>query len=204
MKILSDEEKNAHWNAVLYEGAKGCAIGAGVAFGLVTYVKRKMPVRYSHMNTSIKTAMWAMPTITVGAFFADEGSLKFDEKVYRSDYLDKQKREAEERYQNLATSDKVFHNLNENKYKIIVGSWAASLYGSWRLVNRDPYMTTAQKLVQARVYAQAITVVLLLSTLFLSMREAEMKKKEPAAIPEWKKYLEEHDVRTETPASAQK
>jgi len=57
-------------------------------------------------------------------------------------------------------------------------------------------MTTAQKLVQARVYAQALTVALLLGTLFLSMREAELKKSEPEPIPEWKKYLEEHHVDT--------
>jgi len=196
MKILSDEEKIAHRNAVLVEGLKGCVIGLGVPYGLVYTVKRKMPIRYNQFNASIKAAMWAMPTISLGAFFADEGSVKFDEQTYRSDYLQKIEEEKLLRYSKLSTGDKVFHNLNENKYQIIVGTWAASLYGSWKLVNRDRYMTTAQKLVQARVYAQALTVALLLGTLFLSMREAELKKSEPEPIPEWKKYLEEHHVDT--------
>lgn len=196
MKILSEEEKSAHSKAVLYEGLKGCVVGLGVSYGLIYTVKKKMPLRYKQFNASIKAAMWAMPTITLGAFYADEGSVKFDEETYRSDYLKKIEQEKLLTYSKLSTSDKIFHQLNDKKYQIIVSSWAASLYGSWKLVNRDPYMTTAQKLVQARVYAQALTVALLLGTLFLSMREAEYKKNQPEPIPEWKKYLEEHKVDT--------
>ncbi|KAK6455933.1 uncharacterized protein RJT20DRAFT_51767 [Scheffersomyces xylosifermentans] len=193
MKIVSEEEKLAHRKVVLTEGVKGCFVGAAIAFGLVKAVKARHPVRFAQMSTSIKTAMWAMPTITMGAFFADDGSVKFDEDNYRSDFLKKQEEEKLAAYNRLSSTDKVLHQLNENKYKIIVSSWAASLYGSWRLVNRDPYMTKAQKIVQARVYAQAITVVLLLSTLLLSMHEAELQKTEPVKVPEWKKYLAEQE-----------
>lgn len=55
-------------------------------------------------------------------------------------------------------------------------------------------MTLAQKAVQARVYAQAITVVLLLGTLLLSMHERELAAKEPAPVPEWKRYLAEQEA----------
>lgn len=87
MKILDDEEKNEHWNTVLTEGIKGCVVGAGCAALLVGAVKAKWPTHYMKFNSSIKTAMWAMPTVAVGAFFADDGSWKFDEKMYRSNYL---------------------------------------------------------------------------------------------------------------------
>ncbi|ODV81315.1 uncharacterized protein CANTADRAFT_25501 [Suhomyces tanzawaensis NRRL Y-17324] len=194
MKILSDEERNAHWNAVLYEGTKGLIIGIGFSYGLVTYIKKKNPILYKRMSASTKAATWAVPSIGISAFWADEGSVKFDEETYRSDYLQKQKEEMEAKLQQMSTSDRVMHHLNDNKYKIIVGSWAASLYGSWRYVNRDPFMNTQQKLVQARVYAQALTVVLLLSTIVLSMKEAEMKKKEPKPVPEWKRYLDEQEA----------
>jgi len=200
MKILSEQEKQEHRNFVLLQGAKGCLIGAGIAFGLTKFMKYRYPVGFSQMNTSIKTAMWAMPIITLGAFFADEGSLKFDEDTYRTDYFKKQAAEKLELYNKLSTQDRILHQLNENKYSIVVGAWAASLYGSWRLVNKDAYMTKAQKLVQARVYAQAFTVVLLLATILLSVHEAELQKKQPAPVPEWKKYLEEHDqISTATP-----
>lgn len=191
MKILSDEEKNAHWNHVLVEGFKGCGIGLVASYGLVTFMKRKHPQTYSHMSTSIRAAMWAMPTISFGALFADEGSIQFDDDTYRGEYKMKQKVEEDERWNKLSLADKCFTKVNDNKYKLIIGSWAASLYGSWTIVNKDKYMTTAQKAVQARVYAQAITVVLLLGTILLSLHEQELKKLQPPPVPEWKKYLDE-------------
>ncbi|KAK6199619.1 uncharacterized protein RJT21DRAFT_122014 [Scheffersomyces amazonensis] len=194
MKIISEEEKAAHRQYVLTEGLKGCVIGVGVAYGITRFVKYRYPVRFSQMNASIKAAMWAMPTITIGAFFADEGSLKFDTDTYRAAYLKKIEAAQEAKYNNLSTSERMLEKLNEKKYETIVAAWAASLYGSWKLVDRDPYMTRAQKLVQARVYAQAFTVVLLLGTIVLSVHTAEVKKKSKAPVeqPEWKKYLDEH------------
>lgn len=192
MKILEDEERNAHWNTVLIEGAKGTVVGLGLSALLVGAVKRRYPLQYSQFNTSIKAAMWAMPTISVGAFYADEGSVKFDEQMHRLDYLKKLEDEKLQRWQNLSVSDKAFTMVNDNKYKIIIGAWAASLWGLWTIVNRDKYMTTAQKAVQARVYAQAISVALLVGTLLLSMHEKKLKEQQPAPVPEWKRYLEEH------------
>lgn len=194
MKLLDDEERNAHWNAVLYEGAKGLVIGAGVSALLVAGVKRRYPVAYASYNPSVRAAMWAMPTISVSAFFADNGSLKFDEAQYRLEYYKKLDDEKLRRWQSLSTGDKAFTLVNDNKYGIIIGAWGASLWGSWAIVNRDKYMTVAQKAVQARVYAQAITVVLLLGTLLLSMHERTLAEKEPAPVPEWKRYLEEQEM----------
>lgn len=191
MKIIDDEERNAHFNHVLVEGLKGCAVGAGVAALLVAGVKRRYPQQYLKYNASVKAAMWAMPTISLGAFFADEGSVKFDEQMYRGDFIEKAKKEKEEQWAKLSTPDKIFTVANDNKYKIILTAWAGSLWGSWTIVNRDKYMTTAQKAVQARVYAQAITVVLLLGTILLSMHERKLEASRPAPIPEWKRFLEE-------------
>lgn len=197
MKILSDEERNAHWNEVLKEGLKGCVVGLGVSFGLVTYMKRRHLAAYKTMNTSVRASMWAMPIITMGAFYADEGSVRFDEQQHRSEYLLKQEQERLQRWNQLSTQDQVLTKLNEHKYKVIVGAWAASLYGSWKIVNRDMYMSVAQKAVQARVYAQAITVVLLLGTILLSMHEKKLEAARPPEVPEWRKYLEEHAEKSE-------
>lgn len=193
MKIISEEEKNEHKYAVLKEGLKGCAIGAVIGYGLSQLIKYKHPARFASFNASVKASLYVMPAITVGAFMADDGSVKFDEKKYRSDYLKQKDEEALQKFELMTTSEKFIHNLNENKYKYIVSAWAASLYGSWKIVSRDKYMTNAQKIVQARVYAQAITVVLLLGTILLSMRDAELKKKQPVQEPEWKRYLDEQE-----------
>lgn len=193
MKLISDEEKNEHWNAVLLEGLKGVAVGSVVAVGMMQWVKTRHAMRYKQLSTSVKALMYAIPTIGLGAFFADEGSVKFDREKYHSDYIQKQEAAELERWEKLSLADKCFTKVNDNKYKLIMGTWAASLYGSWKFVDRDPIMTAAQKAVQARMYAQAITVVLLLGTILMSMHEAELKKLEPPPVPEWKRYLQEQE-----------
>lgn len=195
MKILGQDEREAHIAHITSEGAKGLFYGSIISLGLFGYLKTRHPLRFKSFNTSIKTCIFAMPTIATGAFYADQGSVEFDRQVHSSDYTNSKMMEEYRQWNNMAMSDKIFHSLNENKYKIIITSWAASLYGSWVLVNRDKIMTTAQKAVQARMYAQGITIILLLGTILLAMKEEELEKNKPKPIPEWQKILNdrEHD-----------
>ncbi|KAL8669091.1 MAG: hypothetical protein Q9224_007758, partial [Gallowayella concinna] len=52
----------------------------------------------------------------------------------------------------------------ENRYKIVGVSWVASMAAALTIVGRSPYLSTTQKLVQARVYAQGLTVAVLIAT----------------------------------------
>jgi phosphate/sulfate permease len=52
---------------------------------------------------------------------------------------------------------------SENRYPILFGVWIASMAGSWALVSRSP-MSGSQKLVQARMYAQGLTLSALLAS----------------------------------------
>lgn len=51
------------------------------------------------------------------------------------------------------------------------------MWGSWVYVNRDPLLTKTQKFVTARMYAQFLTVGLLLASIGLSMYEENLNKK---------------------------
>lgn len=52
----------------------------------------------------------------------------------------------------------------EERYKIVGGSWIASMITAFALVGRNPYLSGQQKLVQARVYAQGLTLAVLCAT----------------------------------------
>lgn len=52
----------------------------------------------------------------------------------------------------------------ENRYPIVGASWLVSIAVALTLVGRNPYLSTAQKLVQARVYAQGLTLAVLVAT----------------------------------------
>lgn len=194
MKIIDKEEREAHASYVLSEGIKGMFYGSIVSVGLFTYLKLRQPKRFASFNTSIKTCIITMPTIALAAFYADEGSVEFDRKMYSSGYTNQKVLEDYREWNNMKLSDKIFTSLSNNQYKIIFSSWIASMYGSWVYVNRDKVMTTPQKLVQARMYAQAITIVLLLSTILLAMKNEELNKNKPAPLPEWKKVLQEREA----------
>lgn len=193
MKIVTKEEREAHATHVAIEGAKGLFYGAIGSVGIYYYLKKRHTVRFNSFNTSIKTCILTIPTVGAAALWADEGSIEFDRKMYSSGYAEARVLEEYREWNNLAMSDKIFTTLNNHKYKIILGAWAGSLYGSWVLVNRDKIMSTAQKAVQARMYAQAISIILLLGTILLAMKEEEINKTKPPPIPEWKRYLMEKD-----------
>jgi len=64
----------------------------------------------------------------------------------------------------------------ENRYKIVFGAWVASMGASLGLVRRNPYLTGQQKLVQARVYAQGLTIAILLASFMLEANDATKGK----------------------------
>jgi len=55
--------------------------------------------------------------------------------------------------------------LSENRYSVVFGSWVASMSAALGLVGRNPYLSTQQKLVQARVYAQGLTIAVVIISL---------------------------------------
>jgi hypothetical protein len=52
----------------------------------------------------------------------------------------------------------------KERYKIVGGSWLASMITAFAIVNRNKYLTGPQKLVQARVYAQFLTLGVLVAS----------------------------------------
>ena len=52
----------------------------------------------------------------------------------------------------------------ENRYPIVAGSWVLSMGIALGIVGRSPHLSTQQKLVQARVYAQGLTIAVLCAT----------------------------------------
>ncbi|KAF7845649.1 hypothetical protein BT93_L1428, partial [Corymbia citriodora subsp. variegata] len=58
-----------------------------------------------------------------------------------------------------------------NRYSIVFGSWVASMGTAFALVGRNPYLTGQQKLVQARVYAQGLTLAVVVASLALEAND---------------------------------
>lgn len=86
---------------------------------------------------------------------------------------------------------------SENRYPLLFGFWVASMAGSWHFVNRNPYLSGSQKLVQARMYAQGGTLAALLGSFAIEGADAAKGKGRWETIkvidpndPEHKHYIE--------------
>jgi hypothetical protein len=64
----------------------------------------------------------------------------------------------------------------DNRYPIIFGFWLTSMVGSFAMVNRNPYLTGSQKLVQARMYAQGSTLAVLMASFAFETADAKNGK----------------------------
>lgn len=70
-----------------------------------------------------------------------------------------------------STRDRIIGRARQEKYKLIGAAWIVSMIGSFVLVGRNPYLTGQQKIVQARVYAQGLTVAILCASAGLEIAE---------------------------------
>lgn len=105
---------------------------------------------------------------------ADRASRAFES----SRHPEEQYRDQAARQQDEAAKQKpVFQRFlawgKENRYPIVGASWVASMGLAFAIVGRNPYLTTSQKIVQARVYAQGLTLAVLIATAAFEIGDRE-------------------------------
>ncbi|KAI4212976.1 MAG: hypothetical protein LQ351_004320 [Letrouitia transgressa] len=186
MKILTKEEEQAHYRFVtkfwiinphalcadsiktlretlkggLAGGVGGLAIGAlgiwGAAARYPAFRSLSLPLK-AFMLTSSGT----FGTILT----ADHFSRSFEKSQHpESFYEDEAQRQRRETLQQQRGFERFMTWGRENRYKVVGVSWVASMALAFTIVGRSSVLSPAQKLVQARVYAQSLTVALVLAT----------------------------------------
>ncbi|KAJ5127124.1 hypothetical protein N7448_007903 [Penicillium atrosanguineum] len=159
MKILTKEEEDAHYRAVVKGGTIGGVTGlaAGVA-GVMLASRRFSTIR--NLTMPMKAFLTTSSGTFVGIIAADHASREFEtqqnaEKLW---YENREERLRAEQTRGLSFADRTVAFARREKYKIIGATWIASIVGSFMLVNRNPFLSSSQKIVQARVYAQGLTL----------------------------------------------
>lgn len=173
MKVLTEEEEDAHYAAVLRGGAYGGIAGLALGLGANALMYRRWPF-YRTLTIPLR-AFLISSTATFGAIIeADRYSRHFEESRTASDryFVEARARQLAEERANQSKWERAMSFGREHRYSIVTASWAASMAGSLAMVSRDKYLTTAQKLVQARMYAQGLTLLILVATAAFKVSDA--------------------------------
>lgn len=176
MKVISKEEEEAHYSEVLKGGILGGTLGlaagmAGVMAGAKRYaVIRSLTLPFrSFLVTSAGTAGAIMTAERYSINFAKKNDPNMG-------YKDEAQRALEE-LKNAESRTKKFMDWGrENRYTIVGVSWIAAMGIAMAIVSRNRFLTASQKLVQARVYAQGLTIAVLIATAAFETADAKSGK----------------------------
>lgn len=173
MKILSKEEEKEHYGVVVKGGAIGGVLGLSLGVAGVLGASRRYPA-FRGLTLPFRTFL-VTSTATFGAIVsADRASTRYQKSRDPANfYVDETHRalafarENESRYQRFMDWGR------EHRYSIVFASWLASMAAALAIVGRNRYLTGSQKLVQARVYAQGLTVAVLVLSAVFEMNDAK-------------------------------
>jgi hypothetical protein len=177
MKIISKEEEQEHYRHVIHGGLVGG--GAGLALGIVGVLgaSRRYPA-FRSLTLPFRSFL-VTSTATFGAIVIAE---RYGVQYQRSrdpmnNYLDATHRELEAaRRADKTESQRLMDWGRENRYGIVFVSWIAAMGIALAMVGRNKYISTSQKLVQARVYAQGLTLAVLIATAAFETADAKAGK----------------------------
>lgn len=165
MKLLTKEQEAEHYRQTLIGGSLGG--GAGLVVGLLGVAGAQR--RYHFFRTltlPLKAFLVTSSGTFAGIVSADHYSRAYEatqnpkEMEFRKQQAERSMHENEGK----TFTQRAMEFGKKERYKIVGGSWVASIVAAFAIVNRDKYLTGAQKIVQARVYAQFLTVGVLIAT----------------------------------------
>ncbi|KAH0828672.1 hypothetical protein J3R83DRAFT_3039 [Lanmaoa asiatica] len=205
MKVnVSAEEWKLLDSALLRGTLEGAVASAAVAIPGFYYLHRRS-AWYRSLPFPLRVAGAVMVVVPVTSIQAERRSLEFERKRWSDSGklgLDRAAEEEEARFNALSTTDKAFDWASRHQYTIILGSWALSMAAAGAIVAKDKYLTLPQKAVQARMWAQGLTIGVLIVAGALTHRNrqeaAASGMRRSPADHSWQIFLNEQQHEEET------
>ncbi|KAF1827396.1 uncharacterized protein K489DRAFT_391897 [Dissoconium aciculare CBS 342.82] len=165
MKILTAEQEAAHYNATLKGGAIGGVAGTILGTAGVYAASVRYPA-FKSLTLPFRVFLIASSGTFASIVYADRYSRQFETDNWAGkEYRDEQKSMQEQIDSQKSSKQKSMEWLQDNRYSLVFGSWVVSMGAALGIVGRSRWLTTQQKLVQARVYAQGFTIAAVIISL---------------------------------------
>ncbi|KAL0580526.1 Replication factor C, subunit RFC4 [Marasmius crinis-equi] len=196
MKLnVTEEELTGHRNATIRGAAEGTVASLGAAYGVGMYLNRRFPT-FRQLPRSLK-ALGAIvliaPCLTIQA---ERRGLEFDQAQWTDAgaqlLTDKEAKDLA-RWETMSTKERIGDWASRHEYSIIMGSWALSLAAAGAIIARDKYQSGPQKVVQARMWAQGLTIGILIAAGALKHSQREQAKTQKYEDHSWRDVLEQQE-----------
>jgi hypothetical protein len=157
-----------------------------------------------HLTVPLKAFLVTSTGTFAGIVGADHASRSYESARNPIDveFREREARQAQAERANKTFTERAMDFGKKERYKIVGVSWLASMGIAFSLVNRNKYLTGTQKLVQARVYAQFLTLAVLVASAAFEISDSKKQQGRWETVryvdpkdPEHKRMLEKKEFK---------
>ncbi|KAF9922974.1 hypothetical protein FBU30_006902 [Linnemannia zychae] len=190
--------------------AKGAGL-ALVAAGLVSMSGARYSKTYQTLSRPMKQFLLGTGTAATAILFGDHARVQYEDRLLLR-HLDQEAAEAvrAEIRANRGLMAELNYQVRENRNMVVGVSWLTCMAGSLLYTFSKKGLTTTQRIVTARMYAQGFTVLTMMAVAAIELTDdghAPTSKKTEVMTEQWKAILAKDNqgnyiVRDPTPALA--
>ncbi|THH32757.1 hypothetical protein EUX98_g1467 [Antrodiella citrinella] len=175
MKFATEEELAGHHAATVRGAIEGFVAGLGLSGAASYYFQRKSPY-YRSLPIHLKALGIIIVVAPLYAIQAERRGVEYDQSTWTGAgqrEIKREEAEEEQRWEALSLRQRVKEWAIANQYKVILGAWALGMGVAGTIVWRNRHQSTAQKVVQARMWAQGLTIGVMVAAGILTHTQRE-------------------------------
>jgi len=206
MRPLTDKQVQEHEAASRRGALEGLLAGGAVALAGSLYAQKHWHA-YQRLPPSLKALGVIILAAPAFSIQAERRGIQYERSQWSGEGLrvmDERELQRMKRWDSMTLGQKIGDWSYRHQYSLIMGSWAASLGLAAAIISRNKYQTYPQKIVQARMWAQGLTIGLIIAAGALTHTKRAKMAEEAQHDHSWMDMVEqqERDRREEAAAAA--
>jgi len=166
MKPMTPEMLEAHHNATVRGMTEGF-VASGLLAGAGFWGLNRKWANFRTLPTTLKTLLAVCVILPVMTLQGERRGTEYDMTNWEGEIgmslVSKEDHDLDARWDEMSLSSKIGNWAQRHEWTLILSSWAGSLGIASAIISRNKFQTFPQKIVQARMWAQGLTVGILIA-----------------------------------------